>query len=90
MLCVRLADDGTEGKFCRGQLITAMWEDLETRSKKLGSVAASLRNEQIQQTAHHFQVRSRSRSRGPDPADLPPLSGELLLGTGKDEFRRTA
>ena len=57
MLCVRLADDGAEGKFCKAQLITAMWEDLETRSKKLGSVAASIRNEQIQQTAHHFHVR---------------------------------
>ena len=62
MLCVRLADDGAEGKFCKGQLITAMWEDLETRSKKLGSVAASLRNEQIQQTSHHFQVRRQTGS----------------------------
>jgi len=56
MLCVRLADDGPEGKFCRNQLITAMWEDLETRAKKLGPVVASVRNEQIQQTSQHFQA----------------------------------
>lgn len=57
MLCVRLSDDGAEGKFCRDQLMTAMWEDLDTRAKKLGPMVASLRNEQIQETSHHFKVK---------------------------------
>ncbi|XP_037077781.1 ubiquinol-cytochrome-c reductase complex assembly factor 1-like [Pollicipes pollicipes] len=56
MICVRLGDDGAEGKFCRNQLITAMWEDLETRAKKLGPVSTTVRSEQLQQTNQHFQA----------------------------------
>ncbi|XP_043205347.1 ubiquinol-cytochrome-c reductase complex assembly factor 1-like [Amphibalanus amphitrite] len=89
MLCVRLADDGAEGKFCRGQLITAMWEDLETRSKKLGSVAASVRNEQIQQTSHHFQAALLGYDEGlqDDRVLASALWRRLFSRGGKDATR---
>lgn len=36
MVMVRLMAEGEEGKFTRNALVEALWEDTETRSKKLG------------------------------------------------------
>lgn len=55
-LCmVRLGSLGKEGRLLRNNLVKALWEDVETRSKKLGRAATlSARQDGIKQLANIF------------------------------------
>nr|XP_045597589.1 ubiquinol-cytochrome-c reductase complex assembly factor 1-like [Procambarus clarkii] len=56
MLMVRLMAEGEEGRYTRNSLIEALWEDCDARSKKLGSLAQSVRQEQMQSIGSSFQA----------------------------------
>ncbi|XP_076065610.1 ubiquinol-cytochrome c reductase complex assembly factor 1 [Oratosquilla oratoria] len=56
MVMVRLEVEGEDGRFTRNALIEALWEDVDTRSKKLGAASLSIRKEQINQLVQQFQA----------------------------------
>lgn len=62
---VRLAQEGKEGKFVRNNLVEFMWEDLDKRSRKLGSLASSSRRRKgLSDIAEQFQAALFSYDEG--------------------------
>jgi hypothetical protein len=64
MLSVRLMELGDEGKIIRNALIKAMWEDCDTKSKKLEGALGSARKKQIQVLSEEFQASLLSYDEG--------------------------
>ena len=56
LLACRLMCEGDEGRLVRNSMIKAMWEDVETRSKKLEGALASARKHQVGELNQIFQA----------------------------------
>ncbi|KAG0725018.1 Ubiquinol-cytochrome-c reductase complex assembly factor 1 [Chionoecetes opilio] len=76
MLMVRLMAEGEEGRFTRNAMLEAMWQDCETRSKKLGASSLSIRQQQIQSLGSSFQATIFSYDEGLMSSD-PVLASAL-------------
>jgi len=56
LLSARLMEDGDEGRLVRNSMIQAMWQDCDTRSKKLEGVLSSARKQQVGELNEQFQA----------------------------------
>ncbi|VVC36027.1 Hypothetical protein CINCED_3A007948 [Cinara cedri] len=55
MIFVRIMNEGTQGSLIRNHIVEALWNDVEFRSKKLGSINPDIRNTQIKELNEQFQ-----------------------------------
>ncbi|KAK2580873.1 hypothetical protein KPH14_005945 [Odynerus spinipes] len=56
MLMVRYMAEGKYGKIARNSLVEAMWTDVNTRSKLIGRISASIRKKQIMDLSYQFNA----------------------------------
>lgn len=69
--------EGDEGRLVRNSMFKALWQDCDTKSKKLEGAIASARRRQIQEIGDQFQATLVSYDEGLQGSDVV-LAGKLL------------